>query len=88
MVLSLVPNFKNCACTVFLILCLGLVIYICKDKTKRKNSPSPSLESEEHRQTVERNTDPSNIWRSPPVGGIPQTYRSETDLYMASGNVH
>ena len=38
--------------TVFLVLCLGLIIYICKDRTKRKNSPSPSFESEQHQQMV------------------------------------
>ena len=38
--------------TVFLVLCLGLVIYICKDRTKRKNSPSPSLDSDHHQHTV------------------------------------
>ena len=47
--------------TVFLVLCLGLIIYICKDRTKRKNSPSPSFESEQHQQMVSS----SMVWYFP-----------------------
>jgi len=69
--------------TVFLVLCLGLSIYICKDRTKRKNSPSPSFESEQHQQM--NGNDPASLWRSP-SSGVPIAHRSETDLYMASGS--
>ena len=48
--------------TVFLVLCLGLIIYICKDRTKRKNSPSPSFESEQHQQMVSSKGQNKSEW--------------------------
>ena len=55
--------------TIFLIVCMGLLIYICKDKKKRKMSP------------VHHETDHgSNLWTNNPT----PFSRSEPDLYMAT----
>lgn len=56
--------------TVFLVICLGLVIYICKDKKNRKSSPSPTLTSHQE----------NGLWTSS------TDRRSENDLYMMASS--